>query len=211
MSSLRSHLEIVPVVGIARGLNLDTIKRVATATTTGGLRAIEVTLDTPGATDQIRHLADHCPDAIVGAGSVIDPDDVATAVAAGARFIVSPTTSPAVIDAAIAAGIEAVPGAATPTEIQVAIEAGATAVKVFPIATLGGTGFLDAILSPLRRPRLVPTGGVTVDVARDLLGHGAFAVGAGSSLFSPGDHTVDELTERVRAWVTATERPGHGA
>jgi Entner-Doudoroff aldolase len=192
-------------MGIARRLNLTQMARVAEAVVEGGLRVVEVTLDTPGAYPQIRLLRDRCPGVLVGAGSVLTVEAVHAAAEAGAQFVVAPTTDPAVIEAATGLGLASFPGAATPTEIRAAVVAGATAVKVFPANLLGGPAFVAAIRGPLHDPPLVPTGGVDPVSAPQYLAAGAVAVGAGTSLFSADrDETVEQLVVRVRTWVEAT-------
>jgi 2-dehydro-3-deoxyphosphogluconate aldolase/(4S)-4-hydroxy-2-oxoglutarate aldolase len=202
---LPAGLRDVPVIGIARRLSLAQIAQIAEAVVEGGLRAIEVTLDTPGAHEQIRLLVERCPGVLVGAGSVLTAEAVRGAADAGARFVVAPTTDPVVIETAGSLGLASFPGAATPTEIRAAVVAGATAVKVFPAHLLGGPAFIAAVRAPLHEPPLVPTGGIEPSAVRDYLAAGAVAVGAGSSLFSADRHeSVEQLVARVRTWVEVT-------
>jgi 2-dehydro-3-deoxyphosphogluconate aldolase/(4S)-4-hydroxy-2-oxoglutarate aldolase len=147
------------------------------------LTVIEVTLDSERPLDQIATIRDAFPDVEVGAGSVRRAEDVAAAVGAGASFIVSPIVDEEAIRAARELGVAALPGAATPTEIDQARRHGATAVKVFPIEQLGGPAYIQAILFPLGSPPLIPTGGVTVDSIPLYLRAGAVAVGLGGTLF----------------------------
>lgn len=201
---LPDQLAAVPVIGIARKLSTAEIHQAAEAVVAGGLRVVEVTLDTPEALTQIALLRSRCPDALVGAGSALTVEQVHAAADAGAGFVVMPCTDPTVIAAAAERGLASFPGAATPTEIRSAVVAGATAVKVFPASLLGGPAFVASVLSPLEHPPLVPTGGITAVSARGYLDAGAVAVGAGSSLFAPGRHeSTDQLVERVRTWVAA--------
>jgi 2-dehydro-3-deoxyphosphogluconate aldolase/(4S)-4-hydroxy-2-oxoglutarate aldolase len=203
---LPEHLRAVPVIGIARRIPSRRLPGVAEAVVAGGLRAVEVTLDTPDALDQIRLLRDRCPGVLVGAGSVLDVEHVRQAADAGAQFVVAPITDPRVIDDAATRGLASFPGAATPTEIRLAVTSGATAVKVFPVHLLGGPAFIAAVMSPLHDPPLVPTGGVDPTTAAEYLAAGAVAVGAGSTLFSADrDETVEQLVERIHAWVEAVQ------
>jgi 2-dehydro-3-deoxyphosphogluconate aldolase / (4S)-4-hydroxy-2-oxoglutarate aldolase len=151
----------------------------------GGVTALEVTLTTRGAIDAIRELvARHGDAALVGAGSVLEPDQARRAVDAGARFIVSPVCLPEVIEAAAALGVPAMPGAFTPTEALRAHQAGASIVKVFPSEVLG-PAFIKGVLAPMPFLKLMPTGGVTPDNVGQWLAAGAIAVGLGSALADP--------------------------
>lgn len=194
------------LIGIARKLPAEAIVDIVGAAASAGLEVVEVTLDSEDPLGQIARLRDAFPDMIVGAGSVLDPSAARAALDAGAQFVVSPTVDPDVVAVALDRGAGCVPGAATPTEILTAVRAGATAVKVFPAAQLGGADFLRAVMSPLGNPPLVPTGGVTAATAPGLLAAGAVAVGAGSALFSTAafrDGGLDEITRRAAEWVEA--------
>lgn len=196
----------VPIFGIARKMPLETIDQVAEVAYQSGLRVIEVTLDSTDPFGQIQLIASKHPDLTVGAGSVLDAAQVRDAVEAGVRFVVSPIVDEGVIEAALASGTAVVPGAATPTEVMRALRVGATAVKVFPIAQLGGVPYLKAIMSPLQNPPLIPTGGVTPASAADFLRAGAVAIGAGSDLMSASlieSDGVEAIAKRVQAWVEA--------
>lgn len=201
-------LDVVPVIGILRRCPPKEAVPVVTAVVNAGLRVVEVTLDSEDVLHQIASLTRAVPEATLGVGTVTRSDQVGPAVEAGASFVVSPTVSPPVIDACVALDVPSIPGAATPTEIMRALEAGATAVKVFPVAQLGGPGYLRAILHPLGDPPLVPTGGVTPEDAGAYLAARAVAVGAGSSLFSlsaleAGD--VKDVGNRAARWVEAVK------
>jgi 2-dehydro-3-deoxyphosphogluconate aldolase/(4S)-4-hydroxy-2-oxoglutarate aldolase len=164
----------------------------------GGLNVIEVAYTTPGATEAIRHLAS-TPGRVVGAGTVLTPDDARRAANAGAGFLVTPVWLPWLTQAARDLGVAAVPGAATPSEIWHAHSSGAAVVKVFPIARLGGAAYIKDLMAPLPELRLMATGGVTVATAKELLAAGCIAVGLGSAHTDPalGDTVVDRA-RRVR-------------
>ena len=198
----------VPLIGILRKLPLENALDLVGAAEKAGIRVVEVTLDSDRALDQIRTLAETYPGVTVGAGSVRSPANVADASDAGARFIVSPITRQAVAAACKSLDMPLIPGAATPTEIDIAIESGAVAVKVFPIEQLGGPPFLTAVLSPLGDPPLIPTGGVTLTNARDYLSSGAAAVGVGSAMFSADSLTRSpaDVVESFRNWVPVVTR-----
>jgi len=196
------------IVGIARKLPPGAVVDIVGAAINEGIEVVEVTLDSDEALDQVRRLSATFPDVLVGAGSVLDRAGVAAAADAGARFVVSPIVDEGVIEASIERRLGVFPGAATPTEIVRALRAGATAVKVFPIAQLGGASYLRAVMSPLGSPPLIPTGGVTADTAPGLLAAGAAAVGAGSSLFSTSAFEAGglaEISRRAARWVEAVQ------
>lgn len=178
---------------------------VAAAVADAGMTWIEVTLDSDRALEQIATMRAADARLVVGAGSVLTAAAVDEAAAAGAQFVVAPNTDREVIAAGRDRGMAVFPGAATPTEIRAAVVAGATAVKVFPVSALGGPSYISAVLSPLGRPPLVPTGGVTVGDAAAYLAAGAVAVGAGGSLFPsrPDRSQLDTLRDRAASWVEA--------
>ena len=157
------------------------VEPVAAALAEAGIRIIEVTMTIPGALEAVSALAAGRPGVLVGAGSVLDPETARLAILRGARFVVSPTFCPKVIELCHRYDVVAVPGAFTPTEILRAWEAGADLVKLFPAGGLG-PGFLKELLGPLPEVRIVPTGGVTLDSAGEFLAAGAFAVGLGGAL-----------------------------
>lgn len=199
-------LDAVPVIGILRGCPRSHAVAMVTAAVSAGLRVVEVTLDSEDALHQIADLIGAVEGVTVGVGTVVRPEQVDAAVDAGARFVVAPVTDPAVIARCVALGAPAVPGAATPTEIALAVRSGAAAVKVFPAAALGGPGYLTAVARPLGHPPLIPTGGVTWEDAPAYLRAGAVAVGAGSALF-PQEALrradADAVADAARRWIEA--------
>lgn len=124
-----------------------------------GLTCVEVTLRTPAARESLRIMAQR-PDLCVGAGTVLSPRQVDSVVEVGARFVVSPGTSPSIVVASHAAGVPIFPGVATPTEIQAALELGVNTLKLFPAESLGGITALSALSGPFPDVRFVPTGGI---------------------------------------------------
>lgn len=180
---LRSALTRTAAIGIIRGCPREFVVDVGAAAFEAGIGALEITLDSPDPIGGIQDLVDALPDAAIGAGTVRTVAEMEASIAGGASFIVSPILSSSMIEAASSHGVPVLPGAATPTEIWAAVEAGAFAVKVFPARELGGPGYLSAVLGPLGQPALVPTGGVGIDDAASYLAVGAFAVGVGGSVF----------------------------
>jgi 2-dehydro-3-deoxyphosphogluconate aldolase/(4S)-4-hydroxy-2-oxoglutarate aldolase len=173
----------------------------------GGLRVLEVALTTPGAVDVIEELA---PDAefVVGAGTVLTPEDVRRVARAGARFVMSPVFDRGVVDEAHLLGVLAVPGASTPAEILSAHRHGAALVKVFPSGALGGPDYLRALRGPLPDIPLVPTSGPTADTIADYVAAGAVAVGVGREVFPPGYtlQSVETASRRIRSAMDVARR-----
>ncbi len=151
-----SAARLVPVVVLDAAADAD---RLAGALVAGGLPVAEVTFRTAAAQDSIRAMAAR-GDILVGAGTVLTPAQVDQAVAAGARFVVSPGLSRAVVERCGEHGVLALPGVVTATEIQAALELGLTTVKFFPAGTSGGAATIVALAAPFGEVSFVPTGGV---------------------------------------------------
>lgn len=170
------------VIAVIRMKDAGRLAETAAALSRGGVTAIEVTMTVPGAVEIIGEMArKKAPGTIVGAGTVLDAGTAAAVIGAGADFVVSPISDPGVIQACKAAAVLVAPGAFTPTEIVTAWRAGADIVKVFPATSLGPQFFKD-LRGPLPQIRLMPTGGVTIENARDFLAAGACCVGLGTAL-----------------------------
>ncbi len=148
-----------------------------------GLQTLEIPLTVPGALEAIRELAvSFSPDLLVGAGSVLNMEDVIKVHEAGVRFVVTPVFDAGVISYCRANALACFPGALTPSEIFTAWQAGGDAVKVFPASAVGGPDYLKAVKAPLPDIKLMPTGGVTVQNAAAFIRAGAFALGVGGDL-----------------------------
>lgn len=181
------------IVGIVRTRDSTSALHAARAMLDAGLRAVEVTLTFPGALTVVEALAREAPDdRLIGAGTVLDAASARAAILSGARFLVSPNVTPEVIAAAGRYGCASVPGAATPTEVVTALEAGADLIKLFPGKALG-ISTLRAIRTALPQAPLVPTGGIDANEAEAWFEAGAVAVGMGSALIS-GDPDRDRAT-----------------
>ncbi len=141
----------------------------ARALVDGGVRVLEVTLRTPAALEAIRAIAREVPDAIVGAGTILNPADLQSARDAGAQFGVSPGATPALLQAAHAAGWPFLPGVMTPSDLIAALAAGYATVKFFPAAQAGGVPMLKALGGPFPQVSFCPTGGITLATAPDYL------------------------------------------
>ncbi|MBQ1023602.1 bifunctional 4-hydroxy-2-oxoglutarate aldolase/2-dehydro-3-deoxy-phosphogluconate aldolase [Micromonospora sp. C95] len=167
----------------------------------GGLTAVEVTLRTAAGLDAIAALAAR-GDLTVGAGTVLTVEQAERAIEAGARFVVTPGFAPAVVRACQQAGVPVVPGAATATEIQMALDAGLNVVKFFPAQQLGGAAMIKALAAPFRDVRFIPTGGITAEVIAGYLALPAvLAVGASWMVAADliAGEQWDEITARTRA------------
>jgi 2-dehydro-3-deoxyphosphogluconate aldolase/(4S)-4-hydroxy-2-oxoglutarate aldolase len=155
LARLAAH-RLVPVVVLDEAADAGPL---ADALVGGGLPVAEITFRTDAAPDAIRVMADR-GDVLVGAGTVVTPQQVDEAVAAGAQYLVSPGTSRAVVERAQEHGVPVLPGAVTATEVQAALELGLGTVKFFPAGTSGGSAAIAALAAPFRGVRFVPTGGV---------------------------------------------------
>jgi 2-dehydro-3-deoxyphosphogluconate aldolase / (4S)-4-hydroxy-2-oxoglutarate aldolase len=154
------------------------------ALVSGGLPLAEVTFRTEAAEAAIKEMSAE-PRLLVGAGTVIEPGQVDRAVAAGARFIVSPGFSSLVVHRAQQLGVPVFPGVATPTEIMAALDAGLDTVKFFPAESLGGLGTIKALAGPFPGLRFIPTGGITEASMAGYLSHPAVIAVGGSWMVAP--------------------------
>ncbi|WP_185983663.1 bifunctional 4-hydroxy-2-oxoglutarate aldolase/2-dehydro-3-deoxy-phosphogluconate aldolase [Aureimonas mangrovi] len=157
---------VIPVVAVSsagEGVEL------ARALARGGLPAIEITLRTPAALDAIRAVSAEVPEAICGAGTILTPAQFAEVEAAGARFVVSPGATPALLDAADASPVPLLPGAASPSELMAMIARGYELLKFFPAEQLGGVPYLKALAPVFQNIRFCPTGGVSPKNVADYL------------------------------------------
>jgi 2-dehydro-3-deoxyphosphogluconate aldolase/(4S)-4-hydroxy-2-oxoglutarate aldolase len=193
------------VVAIVRGRRAEHLDAVLDVLVDSGIRSLEVTLNTPGALEAIRRACGRYGDDVsVGAGTVRTVADVEDAVAAGAQFLVSPHTDPALGNRARELAVAYLPGALSPTEIVAAWNSGAAAIKLFP-ARLGGPRYLRDLREPLPDIPIVPTGGISADNVAEWFAAGAVAVGVGGSLIGDaldsGDLTglAGRATELVKA------------
>ena len=155
-----AQLGVVPVIAIDK---VDYALPLADALLQGGLPVVEITFRTAAAADVIRLLAKERPALLIGAGTVLTPETVQTAVDVGAAFAVAPGFNPRVVMAAREAGLPFVPGVANPSDIEAGLELGCKLLKFFPAEALGGTKLLEALSAPYKHTgvRFMPTGGAT--------------------------------------------------
>lgn len=164
-----SLLDLAPVIPVVVIDDVETAVPLARALVAGGLPAIEVTLRTPAAREAIARIAAEVPEATVGAGTVRTADDISASVAAGARFLVSPGTTPSLVEALEASGVPFLPGAVTVSEAMALAERGIKELKFFPAEAAGGVTYLKSLGGPLPDVRFCPTGGIRMETAPDYL------------------------------------------
>ncbi|WP_422080400.1 bifunctional 4-hydroxy-2-oxoglutarate aldolase/2-dehydro-3-deoxy-phosphogluconate aldolase [Ulvibacterium sp.] len=177
------YFKDAPLVGIIRGLDMETILQVAKVYKEAELSTLEVTMNTPDAIKIISTLRKEFPKLNIGAGTVCSLNELQMAMKAGSQFIVTPILDEEVIKNCVTRNIPIFPGAFTPTEIYKAWNLGASAVKVFP-ATQLGPQYIKDILGPLNEIKLMPTGGVSKDNIKSFFQAGAYGAGLGGSLFN---------------------------
>ncbi len=164
-----SLLDVVPVLPVVVLERREDAVPVARALVAGGLPAIELTLRTPVALDAIRAIRDEVPEILVGAGTVVTPGQAKEALDAGAGFLVSPGSTPALVAAMADTGLPFLPGTSTVSEVLAALELGLSELKFFPAEASGGTAYLRSVAAPVPAARFCPTGGITPASAPDYL------------------------------------------
>jgi 2-dehydro-3-deoxyphosphogluconate aldolase/(4S)-4-hydroxy-2-oxoglutarate aldolase len=192
------------VIAVIRMSDTNKLFKVTEAIRLGGVKVIEITMTVPGAIDVIRTMAQKkAPDVLIGAGTVLNAETAVAAVRAGADFLVSPITNFDMIKACRKLDKFVAPGALTPTEIVAAWERGADVVKVFPATSVGPKYFKD-LKGPLPQIRLMPTGGVSIENAKDFLDCGACCVAIGTALLDKkaiAENNWSVLTQKARQLV----------
>ena len=183
---MRAMLRLAPVIPVYSPQSAEEAIQVARALIKGGLPVIEVTLRTPQALDAIAAITEQVPDMVVGAGTVLTPDQLLAVQQAGARFAVSPGATDALYWGARDTGLPLLPGVATASEIQRGLEHGVDTFKFFPAVPAGGTAMLSAWAGPFRDVRFCPTGGIAPATAREFLRQ-PNVLCVGGSWLTPGD------------------------
>jgi len=209
---MRTKAEIISrlvkpgIIAVVRAQKAEQVPPLCEALLAGGVLAIEITMTTPNALAAIRDArARFAERALIGVGTVLDAKTCQAAIDAGAEFVVTPICRIELVKLAQAADRPIMLGAYTPTEAQLAHEAGADFVKIFPADTLG-PGFIRSLRAPLPHLKIVPTGGVDVGNVAEFLKAGCAALGVGSSLVSTkilADADWPELTRRAKQFVKA--------
>jgi 2-dehydro-3-deoxyphosphogluconate aldolase / (4S)-4-hydroxy-2-oxoglutarate aldolase len=178
-----TFFEQKPVLGIIRGVDADSLPGVLEAAFSGGVRFLEITLNTPGAFLLIKEAVERFPDFCIGAGTVLSSEDARKAVDAGAKFIVAPNLNDKVAEYCVKNNLAYFPGALTPTEIEKAWSSGATMVKVFPASQMG-PNYFKVLKGPFGQIKLMAVGGVNPQNVSEYFSAGASAVALGGSIFS---------------------------
>lgn len=201
-----AELALIPVIRIEDARDAQDL---AAALTAAGLPQIEITFRTAAAEDAIRHIASAFPDVVLGAGTVLSADQARRAVGAGAQFVVSPGFNPHTVDWCLEHQVPIIPGVATPTEIEMALDKGLKILKFFPAEVLGGVRMLKALSGPYGDVKFVPTGGVNARNLADYLGLANVHACAGSWL-APSDRisagAFDAITELARQGLSLVQQ-----
>ena len=195
----------IGVVPVVRATSARHAQMAAEAVSSGGIPIAEVTMTVPGAIELIAQLASTIGrEVLIGAGTVLDAQTAARCLDAGAQFVVSPGFDPATIAFVKGRGVLIMAGALTPTEVIGAWKAGSDFVKIFPCGAMGGAKYIKALKGPLPQVPMIPTGGVNLETAADLIRAGSEALGIGGELVSgaalaAGD--TKSITEAARKYV----------
>lgn len=203
-AEILAGIERVGVVPVIRAESADEATRAVDAIVEGGVNVLEITMTVPGAVGLIEAVRRRDATAIVGAGTVLDPETARACILAGAHFVVSPAVNTATIELCRRYGVPVMPGALTPTEVLTAWTAGADVVKVFPCGSVGGASYIKSLKAPFPQIPLMPTGGVNLKTAADFIRAGSVALGVGADLVDlktlrEGGAAV--ITERAREFV----------
>jgi len=212
MPTLDRAIEAMPLVAILRGIGPEDAVSVAERLVEEGLTIIEVPLNSPQPFRSIEAIAKAVGGkALVGAGTVLTPEDVIRVMEAGGRLIVMPHSDPVVIRASVEAGLPVVPGVVTPTEAFAALANGATALKLFP-GELITPKIIRALMAVLPTgTKVIPTGGVDAGNLADYWAAGVSGVGVGGALYKPGK-TAEQVQADARALVAAMRKvPGRAS
>ena len=192
-----------PLIAIIRGVKPDEAEATAHALYEGGIRIIEVPLNSLDPLTSIRSIANVLGDrALIGAGTVVDLEDVERVKSAGGQLVVAPNTNPRIVSATVAAGLASLPGFFTPSEAFTALACGATAIKLFPAEAASPT-VLKAMRAVLpKEATIIMVGGITPESIRGWTEAGADGFGLGGGLYKPGQ-SPEETLAKARAYVAA--------
>jgi 2-dehydro-3-deoxyphosphogluconate aldolase/(4S)-4-hydroxy-2-oxoglutarate aldolase len=189
------------VIAVIRAAKMEQAYHMAKAVASGGIQLIEITWNSDRAAELISQLRAELPACTVGTGTLLTLLQMEQAIAAGAQFLFTPHVDPVMIQAAVQRSVPIIPGALSPTEIVTAWATGASCVKVFPVQSMGGISYLKSLQGPLGHIPLIPTGGVTLENAKEFIAAGAIAVGLSGDLFPQQLVAVqnwDAIAQRAR-------------
>lgn len=207
MESLLNVSPVIPVVVLQEAAHAVSLARALVA---GGVPIIELTLRTPVALESVRRIAAEVPEILVGAGTVVKPEQAAEAAAAGAQFLVSPGSTASLLDAMTDTGLPHLPGMSTASEALTLLERGYRELKFFPAEASGGIAFLKAIHSPMPTARFCPTGGITAATARSYLSLPNVGC-VGGAWLTPAGAVSAEDWDRVCALATESAELSSGS
>src|SRR5256714_15073110 len=214
-SEVIQRIRDIGVIPVVRASSAEEAVEVVEAIKAGGVSLAEITMTVPGAVQVIEQLTERFGDeAIVGAGTVLDPEIARACIDVGARFVVSPALNLETIALCRQQDVPVMPGALTPTEIVTAWNAGADFVKVFPCGAMGGASYIKSLKAPLPQIELVPTGGVTLANAASFIEAGAAAVGVGADLVNTKAIRAgqpEKITQAARAFIEAVHNARMGS
>lgn len=198
-------VEEIGIIPVVRASSADEAIQAIDAIMAGGINVLEITMTVPGAVKVIEEVsAKFGSEALVGAGTVLDPETAQACIDAGAKFVVSPALNLDTIALCKKLDVPIMPGALSPTEVVTAWNAGADLVKVFPCGSVGGATYIKNLKGPLPQIKMIPTGGVSLTTAADFIKSGSSALGVGTDLVDVKAIRAGEahvVTERAKQFV----------
>lgn len=204
---IRARIEEVGIIPGVRTSSAELARFAVEAVVRGGIPVAEITMTVPGAVEVISHFAQHAPDVIVGAGTLLDVETARRCLDAGAKFLTSPGLVLEIVEFAVKNDVVFFPGALTPTEVITAWKAGSDFVKIFPCGQVGGDRYIRALKAPLPQVPLIASGGVNQQTAVNFILAGASALGIGGELIPKEavhmrqEERIHELARRFTAMV----------
>ncbi len=187
-------------IGIVPVIKIDDAQQavpLAKALAAGGINCAEITFRTDAAEEAIRLIAENCPDMLVGAGTVLNTETADRAIAAGAKFIVSPGIKASLVEHCQKKNVPIIPGCVTPTEVEIAIECGLDVVKFFPAEPAGGLAMIKAISAPYPQMKFMPTGGISTKNLTTYLAFNKIVACGGSFMVVDDLEQVTELSKQA--------------
>jgi 2-dehydro-3-deoxyphosphogluconate aldolase/(4S)-4-hydroxy-2-oxoglutarate aldolase len=207
MESVIRRIGEVGIIPVVRAATVEEATAAVEAVFAGGIPIVEITMTVPNAVTVIRSVAQQLgSDVLIGAGTVTSAEQAELCIRAGAKFLVSPGLSLAVLSVAQACASLAIPGALTPTELMTALDHGAKLIKIFPCGNVGGPKYLKSLRGPFPQVALIPTGGVNAGNAGEFIAAGAFALGVGADLVDVAALRAghpEKITQSARELVQA--------